>query len=112
MDKATIDAPEADLDVGDDPTDAPGPFARFLAWALAPLVPLANAAVRYRMEVAAARFTTELTNEKKKRLRAELKASAQEQKAETIALMHAQIVAMLEKEKAFHVTAAQRATER
>lgn len=110
--KATINADDADLEIYGDADEAPTRLKRFLATVLAPLVPLANAAVRLRMEVAAARFATELAKEKRKRLAAELKASAEAQKSETIAKMHAQVIAMLDSEIAIHAAAVKRVAER
>lgn len=111
-DQAAINADDADLDVGDDVSGPPSWWKRTLAALLSPLGPLANLAARYRLEVASARFVTELTRERRKRRAAELKAEAAEQKAETIAKMHAHVIAMLDSEIAIHAAAVKRVTER
>lgn len=109
--QAVINTDDDDLNGFDDPEHRPGWFARFVAWLSRPLAPLANAALRHRADVEAARHAKQLEDERKKRRRAEVETDAAKQKAETLAKMHAEIVAMLEAQIAAHNAAAKRSKE-
>jgi hypothetical protein len=109
---AVINASDAELDAGDEPGERPGILSRALLWLARPLAPLAGRAARHRYEVEAARLREEAAAERRKRRRAELVADAERQKADTLAAMHAQIVAMLKAEITLHQLAARQAAER
>lgn len=107
-----INAGDDELDAGGDPEAAPSRWTLFVAWLVRPLVPLANRAARLRYEVEVTRLEIELAKEKRNRLRAALDADAAKQKAETLALMHAHVVAMIKSEIAIHGAATKAATDR
>ena len=109
--QAVINADDDDLNGFDDPQNRPGRWVRFFAWLSRPLVPLANAAVRHRADVESARHAKHLEQERRLRRKAENEADAAKQKAETLAKMHAEIVAMLESQIAAHNAAAKRSKE-
>lgn len=109
--KAVINSDDDDLNGFENPEDQPGWVKRILAWLSRPLVPLANFAVRHRADVEAARYARQLEDERKRRRRAENECDAAKQKAETLAKMHAEIVAMLESQIAAHNAAAKRSKE-
>lgn len=82
---------------------------RLVAWLGRPLIPLANRALRHRYEVEQARHATELAAERRKRLRAEAEYDAAKQEKDTLAQMHARIVAKLTAEIAIFNATAKRA---
>lgn len=104
MEPAAITVDESEL-TGIDPLEdfeQPGRLLRFWLWLCRPLIPLANRAARHHYEVQLARARTELASKERERAAAVLKADAETQKAETLARMHARIVAMLDAEIAVH----------
>lgn len=102
--QAVINADDDDLN-GFPEDERPSAWQRFWGRVLAPIVPLANRVLRHRHDVEMARASRELAAERRKRKAAELEADAARQKAETLALMHARVIAMLEAETAvFHAT--------
>lgn len=110
--QAVIHADDDDLNGFDDPEQRPGWFTRLLAWLLRPLVPLANRAARLRYEIELAQHARDLEAEKRRRRTAEFDCDAAKQEKETLAKMHARIVAMLQKEIAVHNGGAKAAGER
>lgn len=111
-DDAVINVHDDDLNGFDSETAAPSRLKRLALWLLSPLAPLANWSVRERLDAERVQHAERLAGERRRRQAAELKAEANQQKADTLALMHAQIIAMLKAETVFHTTAADRATER
>lgn len=93
--EAVINTDDDDLHTHDDPDNKPGWARRLIAALCRPLIPLANRALRHRYEVEQARHATDVAAERRKRVRAETECDAAKQEKETLALMHARIVAKL-----------------
>lgn len=109
--EAVINPDDDDLRSPEDGGELPGFFGRLLLWLGRPLIPLANRTARLRHDAQMARLTQRLEAEMKKRRKAEVEKEAAEQEKETLAKMHARIIAMLEKEIAIHNANAKRTTE-
>lgn len=109
-DEPIINVDDDELSGLDSPTESPGLFGRLFARLLRPLVPLGNKSLRLRYEVENARHAEELAKAKRDLQKAKIEADAAKQEKDTMALMHARIVAMLQKEIAIHNANAKRAT--
>ena len=95
-----INADVDDLNGFEESAGPPGRWARVVAWLVRPLVPLANRAARHRYEVEAARLAHKLTAAERKLRRADVERDAAVQEKETLAAMHARVIAMLAKDTA------------